>query len=85
MKDLNDFNTLTSIQIFWKAKAFFKKLEHRFLVETTNIENILLSFKVALSEANVKTNRMITANWTYHKDWSFAGYCFTFSENLFQF
>ena len=33
------FNTLTLKQIFWKTKKpFFKKLEYRFLVESTNIE-----------------------------------------------
>ena len=30
---LNVFNTLTLIQIIWKTKHFFKKLEYRFLVE----------------------------------------------------
>ena len=28
------FSTLTLIQIFWKTKTFFKKLEYHFLVET---------------------------------------------------
>ena len=41
-------------------KTFFKKLEYRFLVETTEIENTLFPFKTALSETNVKTNRMAT-------------------------
>ena len=36
---LNVFNTLILIQIFYKTKTFFKKLEYRFLVETTKIEN----------------------------------------------
>ena len=53
-------------------KTFFKKLEHRFLVETNKIENTSIPFKTALSEANVKTNRMTTTKWTYHKEWSFA-------------
>ena len=85
VKVLNVFNTLTLIQIFWKTKAFFKNLEYRFLVETTKIENTLFPFKTALSEANVKTNRMVTTKWIYHKDWSFASNCFIFLENLFQF
>ena len=58
MKVLNGFNTLTLIQIFWKTKAFFKKLEYYFLVESTKIENTPFPFKTALSEANVKTNSM---------------------------
>ena len=58
MNVLNVFNTLTLIQIFWKTKTFFKKLEYRFLVETTKIENTSFPFKTTLPEANVKTNRM---------------------------
>ena len=42
-------------------KTFFKKLECRFLVETTEIENTSFPFKTAMSETNVKTNRMKTA------------------------
>ena len=44
-----------------------EKLEDRFLVEATKIENTSFPFKTALSEANVKTNRMATTKWTYHK------------------
>ena len=55
MKLSNVFSTLTLKQIFWKSKAFFKKLECRFLVEATKIENTPFPFKTALSEANVKT------------------------------
>ena len=85
VKVSNVFNTLTLKQIFWKTKTFFKKLEYRFLVETTKIENTSFPFKTALSEANVKTNRMATTKWTYHKEWSFASKYFIFLENLFQF
>ena len=42
-------------------------------------------FKTALSEANVKTDRMTTTKWTYNKEWSFANNYFSFLENLFQF
>ena len=48
-------------------------MECRFLVETTKIENT--SFKTALSEANVKKNKIPTTTWTYHKEWSFASNC----------
>ena len=85
VKVLNVFNTLTLIQIFWKTKTFFKKLEYRFLVETTKIENTLFPFKTALSEANVNTNRMAATKWTYYKEWSFASNYLIFLENLFQF
>ena len=67
---LNVFNTLSLIQIFWKTKTFIKKLEYRFLVETTKIENISFPFKTAL---------------LYHNEWSFASNCFIFLDNLFHF
>ena len=63
-------------------KTFFKKLEYRFLVETTKIENTF-PFRTGLSEANVKTNRMATTKWTYPKEWSFANNYFIFLGNLF--
>ena len=47
-------------------------MEYRFLVEATKIENASFPFKTALSEANVKTSKMATTTWTYHKEWSFA-------------
>ena len=65
-------------QNFWKTKTFF-------LAEATKIENTSLPLKIALSEANVKTNKMTTAKWTYHKEWSFASNYFCFLENLIQF
>ena len=52
---LNAFNTVTLKQIFWKMKTFFKKLEHRFLVESTKIKNASFLYKNAVSEANLKT------------------------------
>ena len=84
---LNDFNTLTSKQIFWKTQTPLKKLDHRFLVESTMIETSEHTFlyKTALSEANFKTNRMGSTKWTYHKGRSFASNCFMFSKILFQF
>ena len=62
-----------------------KKLEYRLLVEATKIQNTSFPFKTALSEANVKTNRMATTKWTYHKEWSFASNYLIFLENLVQF
>ena len=35
-----------------------RKLEYCFLVETTKIDTITFLYKIALSENNVKTNRM---------------------------
>ena len=79
VKILNVFSTLTLKQIFWRIKTFFKKLEYRFLVESTKIENASFPYKTAISEANVKTNKMVTTKWTSqrtngdHKERSFAG------------
>ena len=39
VKMLNVFDGLILKQIFWKTKTFFKKLDYRFLVESTKIEN----------------------------------------------
>ena len=47
-----------------------KKLEYRFFVEGTKIENASLSYKTAISEANVKTNKMMSKKLTYYKEWS---------------
>ena len=58
VKVSNVFNSLNLKQICRKTKTFFKNLEYRFSVETTKIENTSLPFKTALSEPNVKTNRM---------------------------
>ena len=62
---LNVFDILTLIQTFQKTKTFSKKLECLSLVETTKIENTSFPFKTALSEANVKKNRMLTTKWAY--------------------
>ena len=53
-------------------QTLFKKLEYRFLVESTKIDNITFLYKTALSEANVRTNRMGSTKWNYHKEQSFA-------------
>ena len=78
MKILKDFNTLTLKQIFLKTKPFFRKLEYRFLVESTNIENALFPYKTALSEANVKINWIVSTKWTNHKKRIFASNYFIF-------
>ena len=73
MEILKVFNTLTLKQILWEAKSIFKKLEYRFLVENTKIEiNALFPYKTAISESNVKKNRMVSTKWTYQKERSFA-------------
>ena len=54
---MNVFNTLTSKQIFWKTKIFYKKLEYYFLFESTKTENTSIPYKTAILETNVKTTR----------------------------
>ena len=67
---------------FLENEILFEKLGYRFLVETTKIENTFFPFKTALSEANIKTNRMATTKWSYHKEWSFASNYFIFLEKI---
>ena len=64
VKSFQYFNFETD---FLKNENLFQKTGVPFLVETTKIENTL-PFKTVLSEANVKTNRMATTKWTYHKE-----------------
>ena len=49
-------------------QTLFKKLEYFFLVENTKIDHITFPYKTALSDANVKTNKMGNTKWTYHKE-----------------
>ena len=58
-------------------------MEYRFLVESAKIENASFPYKTAISEANVKTNKMVTTKWTYHKEWSFASNYFSFLKICF--
>ena len=72
---LNDFSILTLKQISWKTRTFFKKLGYRFLVESTKIEKASFPYKTAISNPDVKTNRIDSTKWTYHKEWSLAISC----------
>ena len=63
-------------------KTFFKKLGYRFLVERIKIEKASFPYKTAVSEANVKTNRMVTTKWTYHRERNFASNYFIFFERF---
>ena len=57
---------------------FQKKMEYFFLVESTKLENATFPCKTALSKANVKTNKMGSTKWTYHKIRSFVSNYFIF-------
>ena len=64
-------------------QSFCKKLEYRFLVESTKIENASSPYKTIMSEASVKANRMVSTKWAYDQQWSFAGNYFIFLQILF--
>ena len=52
---------------FLENKNLFKKLEYHFLVEGTKSEipyYASFPYKTTISEANVKTNRMVSTKWT---------------------
>ena len=68
----------------WKKFFGKRKPEHRFLVESTKIENAPFLYKTPY-EANVKTIRMVSTKWTCHKKRSFAINYFIVLEILFQF
>ena len=63
---------------FLENENLFQNSRVRFLVESTKIENASFPYKTAISEANVKTNKMVTTKWTYHKERSFASNCLSF-------
>ena len=48
------------------------------IIEKEKIENASFPYKVAISEANVKANKMVTIKWTYQKERSFASNYFIF-------
>ena len=45
---------------FLENTNLFKKLEYHFLAESIKIEKASFSYKTAMSEANVKTNGMVS-------------------------
>ena len=85
MEILNTFSTFKTNFLAKEnlaiGKPFFKKLEYRFSVESTKIENASFPYKVAISEANVKTNGMVSTKW---KERSFASNYFIVLKILFQ-
>ena len=85
VKIWNVFNSLTLKQIFWKTKNSFKKPEYRFLVESTRIENASFPYKTSISEANVKTNKVVTTKWAYQIERSFTSNYSIILKMLFQF
>ena len=70
---------------FLENQDLYKKLEYGFVVKSNKIENASFPYKTSISEDNVKTNRMVTTKWSYHKERSFSSNYFIFWKNLFQF
>ena len=79
---LNVCNTLTLKQIFWKTKTYLKKPECSFLVERIKIENTSFPYKTAISETNVKANRMMSTKWSFRKELTFANKYIFFFQNF---
>ena len=75
---LQYFNFKTN---FLEKKTFFKKLEYPFLVEKTKIENASFPHKTAISEANVKTNKMVSTKLTSQRT-EFCQEFLNFCENF---
>ena len=70
---------------FLEDDNFFQKTGELFLAERTKIEKASFPYKTALSEANVKTNRIVTTKWAHDRERSFASSYFIFLKVLFQF
>ena len=70
---------------FVENENLFQKTGVTFLVESIKIENALFPYKTTISQPKVKTNGMMTAKLTCHKERSFASNCFIFLKILLQF
>ena len=68
---------------FLENENLFQKTGVPFLVESAKIEYTLFTYKTAISEANVKTNRMVSTKWTYQKERSFASNYYIILKILF--
>ena len=64
-------------------QTLFKKLEYRFLLESTKIDSITFPYKTALSEANVKTYRMGSIKLTFTKNGVLPVTSFLFQKFFF--
>ena len=72
---------------YFNFETYFLENENffSFLVERTKIEKASFPYKTAISEAKIKTNRMVTTKWIYHREWSFASNYFIFLKVFLQF
>ena len=66
-------------------QTLFRKLENRFLVESTKNDKAPFPYKTALLEGNVEANRMKSTTWVYHKNGVLPVTTLFFLKILFQF
>ena len=78
------FSILNFETDFQENKNLFQKSWVPFFSKSTKIENTPFPYKTTISEANVKTNRIVSTKLTYHKERSFASNYFIFLKILFQ-
>ena len=73
-----------SMLYFWdrfcgKWKHFSRNwCTNHFLVESTEIETPSFPYKTAILKDNVRTNRIVSKKWTYHKERNFLPVTFIF-------
>ena len=70
---------------FLENENFFQKTGALFFSWTHEDWKASFPYETAISEANIKTNRMVTTKWAYHRERSFASNYFIFLQVLFQF
>ena len=61
-------------------ETFFKNLGYCFLVESTTIYIVPISYKTDYTKAIAKTNKLWSTNLTYHKERCFTTNCLIFSK-----
>ena len=71
-ENFEHFQFLNFVTYFLENENFFHKTGVPFLAERTKIEKASFPYKTAISEANVKTNRVVTTKWAYHRERSLA-------------
>ena len=65
---LNVFTNLSLKQVFWKTKAFYKKLEYHFLVLSTETESALFLHKTACQKPMLREIEWEVQNGPITKD-----------------
>ena len=63
-------------------KQIFKKLEDLFSVESTKSDKTTFPYKTALSEANIKVNRIESTKWTQRIE--FFQYTFFYNQHFYE-